>query len=373
MQRFLDSVTLSGVKETAEGYLVADAFAVRTGIQRYAGHEVGRPNDVFIDVYRPESEVFSTATLQSFSHVPITNDHPAEAVTSDNWKDLAVGEASTEVLRDGAKMKIPLVLKDQSAIAAVRGGKRELSAGYSCELDFTDGVTADGHSYQAVQRNIRANHIALVKRGRAGSDFRIGDNADATNWGAAPLTTDRESPTMNLRKILMDGISIETTDQGAEAITKLQGQLNDALGKTEKSDLVIADKDNEIGRLKIELKAAQDAKPTGAALDKMVADRATLITAASKIAKDTKFEGMADAEIRRTAVAKAFGDDMVKDASDDQIVGMFKAATRDNAAGGDPVHQALHQRDTAPINLGDNGRAAYEKRLGNAWKGAPAK
>lgn len=33
---------------------------------------------------------------------------------------------------------------------------------------------------------------------------------------------------MNLRKIQFDGLTIETTDAGAEAMTKLQQQLSDA-------------------------------------------------------------------------------------------------------------------------------------------------
>ncbi|QJD54310.1 putative capsid protein [Aminobacter phage Erebus] len=366
MQRFLDSVTLKGVKVTTEGYLVADAFAVRTGIQRYAGYEVGKPELPFVDVYRPEAEVFSAAALQSFSHVPVTNNHPAVAVTADNWKDFAVGEASTEVLRDGSKMKIPLILKDKSAISDVQNGKRELSAGYTCELAFEDGETADGVKYQAVQRNIRANHIAVVDRGRAGADFRIGDS-EPTNWGAAPITTDRESPMSNLKTILHDGISIQVTDQGEQAINKLQTKLTAADVIMVDLNQQVKDKDTEIGQLKIDLQTAKDSLPSGAALDKLVADRATLLTSAGKIAKDVKFEGMTDAEIRRAAVAKAFGEDIVKDASDDQVIGMFKAATRDGAKA-DPVNQQLQARDTALPTATGNGQKAYEQRISDGWK-----
>src|SRR5690606_35603689 len=135
-------------------------------------------------------------------------------VTADNWKTLAVGEASTDVMRDGERLKIPLIVKDTNAIAAIQAGKRELSVGYACDLAFEPGITPDGLAYDAVQRNIRANHVAIVQRGRAGSDFRIGDSA--FQWGAAPLTMDEDSQ-MNTRTIIVDGLSVTTTDQGAQA------------------------------------------------------------------------------------------------------------------------------------------------------------
>lgn len=365
MQKFQDSVSLSGVKISGEGFLIADAFAVRTGIQKYAGYEVGRPDLAVVNVYRAEDEVFSAATLRSFSHTPITNDHPKVAVTADNWKDLAVGEASTEVLRDGGRMKIPLIVKDRAAIADVQSGKRELSAGYDCELVWEDGVTSDGTAYQAKQVNIRANHIAIVQRGRAGSEFRIGDSADG--WGAAPIT-DEETP-MNLRTIVVDGISIQVTDQGAEAISKLQGQLNDLRTELNTSTATLATKDAKIGELTIELKQAKDAAPTAQQLDALAAQRSTVVDAAKKLKSDIVTDGKTLADIRKEAVAAKFGDDMVKDSSEDTISGMFMAATKDAAPnpGIDPVRQALLNRDSAVV-VNDNGQDAYEARIRDAHK-----
>lgn len=174
-----DNAPINGMRVTGEGYLVADAFTVRTGIQQYLGSEVGRPDLPVVNVYRPESEVFSKDSLASFSHIPITDDHPAVAVTSMNWRDFAIGETGGEVLRDGERLRVPLIVKDARAVAKIQSGKRELSAGYTCELVFEDGIAPDGTRYQAVQRKIRANHLAVVHRGRAGSEFRIGDAARA--------------------------------------------------------------------------------------------------------------------------------------------------------------------------------------------------
>lgn len=368
MLKFQDKGTLSGVHITPEGYLVADAFAVRTGIQQYAGIEVGRPDLTVVNVYRSADEVFSADTLRSFSHVPVTINHPSVAVTSENVRDLAVGEASTEVLRDGGRMKIPLIVKDAAAVTMVTtGDQRELSAGYGCELVWEDGVTEDGTAYQAKQVNIRANHIAIVRRGRAGPEFRIGDSADA--WGVAPIIADEETK-MNLPKITFDGITIEVTDAGAQAIAKLQGQIATLVADAATAASTITAKDTEIGGLKIELKTAQDAKPTAAILDALATERQTVIDAAKKIKADIVTDGKDLPTIRKEAVAAKFGDDMVKDQSVDAVAGMFLAATKDSGNTVDPVRQTLVNRDSVtPIK---DTQVVYENRLQDAWKHGPA-
>jgi hypothetical protein len=103
---------------------------------------------------------------------------------------------------------LPLILKDAKGIGQVESGKRELSAGYTCELDWTPGTTADGHAFDASQRKIKINHLAIVDAARAGSKARIGD--DAGKWGVAPIpptTTDKEPLQMSdaLRTVVVDG------------------------------------------------------------------------------------------------------------------------------------------------------------------------
>ncbi|MDT9110918.1 DUF2213 domain-containing protein, partial [Escherichia coli] len=73
--RFTDAVSVSGTRLTNDGYLVAEAKAVRTGIQFYRGSEVGKADMDVVRVWRPEEEVFSADSLQSFSHAPMTLDH----------------------------------------------------------------------------------------------------------------------------------------------------------------------------------------------------------------------------------------------------------------------------------------------------------
>ncbi|WP_146617698.1 DUF2213 domain-containing protein, partial [Rhodoplanes serenus] len=220
-----DSVALADVRVSDAGYLTAIARTARTGVQVYRGSEVGKPELATVNVFRDESEVFSKRSLDTFAGVPITVDHPAEPVSSINWKRHAVGETGDEVLRDGEHLKIGIKIKDAAAVEAVKAGKRELSVGYSTDLVWENGVAPDGTPYQARQTGIVANHIAIVAAGRAGPQCRIGDS-----WAALSTTPaeDHHMADKPLKTVTVDGLSIETTDQGAQVIEKLQRQLGDA-------------------------------------------------------------------------------------------------------------------------------------------------
>lgn len=76
MINITDSVTLGDSVINDAGYLEAVARTARTGIQQYLGAELGRPDLGVVNVYRDEAEVFSKASLNTFSKIPVTNDHP---------------------------------------------------------------------------------------------------------------------------------------------------------------------------------------------------------------------------------------------------------------------------------------------------------
>lgn len=325
-KKLADRVTLSGTRLTQDGYLVTEAFAVRTGIQLYTGSEIDDKNELglrdkpIVRVYRAEDEVRSPASLQSFSHAPITIGHPNQPVTSDNWKDLAVGEVSTEAVWDNNKIKLPLILKDKNAINGVIDGTRELSAGYTCEIHLQSGTTADGQVYDAVQKNIQINHLAVVPQGRAGHECRIGD---ADNWGASPI--DKEVK-MTTKHIALGDTTAEVMDKDADKVTSyIKGIQDKFTAQIDAKDAEIAKKDAEIATLKA-------SQMSDAQLDQRVAERAQLVEDAKKIAPDVEFKGLSDQEIRKKAVVSV--DAEYADKSDAYINAMFdiqlKQAEKDN-------------------------------------------
>jgi hypothetical protein len=362
---FTDAVTVSGTRRTTDGYLIAEAKSVRTGIQLYSGDEVGKPDMQVVRVYRPADQVFADASLQSFTHAPVTMNHPDEAVTSGNWKELAVGEVSTAAKKDGEWVHLPLILKDAAAISSVESGKRELSAGYTCELVWGDGVTSDGQEFNATQTNIKINHLAIVDRARAGSQARIGDGA---SWGASPFTSDhnpKKETIMTLKTVTVDGIPVEVTDQGATVITTLQKRLEDAAAKMSTADAAhlaaIAAKDTDLAKKDAEIDSLKAKVLSDADIDKRVQDRADLIAVASAIAKDVKTAGMSDAAIRKAVVTAKLGDAAIAGKAEAYIDARFDILAEDakKEAGADPFARVVS--DGLKQNLND---ASLE---GKAW------
>lgn len=367
MLNFSDKVSTSAVRKTADGYLVADAAVARTGIQQYLGKEVGKPDMPIVRVYRPADQVFSKDAMKTYAHRPMTNDHPSVAVNSENWKDYAVGQTGGDVMRDGEYVRVPLVLMDQKAISDWENGKVELSMGYSADIVFQAGVTDSGEEYDAIQTNLHMNHLALVNKARGGDKLRIGDQGAPDIIHPAQPNEGGHMADSNLRKVIVDGLSVETTEQGAQAIDKLTKQVGDAMAA---KDTLIADhakaiaaKDAEIAKKDAEIDALKGKVMDAAALDAAVNARADLIATAKKVA-DQDYTGKSEAEIRKMAVAKRFGDEAVANKSDSYIEARFDIAVAD-AAQSDPVRDAFKGNNSNVVNLGD--AAAIEAKSYQAY------
>ena len=334
--KLLDKVSVDegSVRRTDDGYLVAIARVGRANnIQIYTGDEMDRPEMPFVRVFRPASEVFSKDAMTSVAHKPMTNDHPVDGVSADTWKRDAIGQMGDEITKDGEFVRVPLVMMDGAAIKDYEAGKRELSLGYKADIEWSSGFTDSGEQYDAIQRNIRVNHIALVDQGRANQEFRIGDGAN--QWGARPTTRKAGGHKMaDLQKAVIDGLTIDVTEQGAQAIEKLQKQLTDAdkakLDTQTTHDAAIAAKDAEIAKKQAEIDDLKGKVMDEAALDKRVQDRAELIGKAKLIVKDLDTTGVSDAGIRKATVAAKLGDAAIKDKSEAYIDARFDILTEDS-------------------------------------------
>lgn len=181
--KFVDSMAVTdGLKRMSNGNVALEARVARGGnVQEYLGSELGFMDRDVVRVYRPDAEVFSRDAIKTYAGVPVTLGHPSEQVTTETWKDHAVGEVGDEVLRDGEFVRVPMMLRDAAAIAAVEAGTRELSMGYDASVVLQAGETPSGDPYDAVMSGFRMNHVAVVPRARGGSDrhaFRNGDRRE---------------------------------------------------------------------------------------------------------------------------------------------------------------------------------------------------
>lgn len=370
---FADKLSFDNPRMTADGYMVVRARAARAGIYEYNGRDIDPEGRTFtadqvVRVYRPEEEVFNADSVASFLMKPVTNDHPSQPVTADNWREHAKGVVG-KALRDGEYLAFDIVLMDKATIADVESGKRELSNGYASEIQIGDGTTPEGARYDAMQTSIRGNHVAIVDKGRAGPRCRIGDAVHCDKLPGADLIailTDERTYTGNsidninepsprgpghrhdgepkMHILVIDGLQVtEVSDQAKAAIEKLQGQLtklqtDKAAADTKVGELTatVSTKDGEIAALEQKLK---DAEVSPAKLEQLAADRATLINQAKTLVPNVVTDGKTDAEIRKAVVEDKLGD-AAKDLDDGAVAGAFKAFAKD-APGTDPVRDAL--------------------------------
>lgn len=373
-----DALVLDAPRRTADGYLAVRAKAARTGVYDYLASEVGapasfKPTDT-VKVYRDEAEVFAADSVRSFIGRPITNDHPREGVTAANWRDHARG-VNMGAMRDGDYLAFDLVLMDAATIADVDAGKRELSNGYSCQLDWTPGTAPDGTAYDARQHTIRGNHIAVVDRGRAGPDCAIKDGQKFGLCDAAPtdiLDSMKEKP---VKTMLIDGLTVDISnaDTAQATIATILAARDGALAKVTDLETQIATlttesatKDAKITTLEQQVK---DAKPTAAQLRD--AAKAYAIIADKAKALGVQFAEDADSDAIMAATVSAKMGDAAKDWSAEQIAASFAVLAKDVKAA-DPIADAFRGGIQSVGDAAAQTEAAYGKSVTdlNAWRAA---
>lgn len=186
---------LGQAQELADGTLRVPAYLARTGVQHYTYSDGRRVRE-----HRPADEVFSEDSLATFRGAAITVEHPAGKVNPSSWRGVAVGHVGDDVRREGNLMAASLYIKDHATIARVKSGELvEISNGYECQMDPVQGKNDDGEEFDAIQRRIVGNHVALgpANWGRAGRNVRLYLDSDDTVTGVAfesASITDMDKP-----------------------------------------------------------------------------------------------------------------------------------------------------------------------------------
>lgn len=222
---------------TDEGYLKGRAIATNVGVLPYLLEDKSVQYEL-----RPPEEVFLPESIDSLKQLIMTNDHPIVKVTAENSKQLAVGFTG-DVRQDQYHLAPSLIITDKEAVADVQSGKKALSCGYTLDLEMTSGNWMGTH-YDAIQRNIRYNHLAIVPKGRVGDAAKMKlDAMDTVGVQKIEKLNNRSS----FMKITIDSIEYEVDN--AEFVKLFKEQLKE-LGKV-KSDLV--EKDIELKKVRSDL------------------------------------------------------------------------------------------------------------------------
>lgn len=162
-----------------EYWYIKDNPLSKVGIFPYLGKQISpelEPDKIY-QVLRPAEELQSEATLNSFKLLPIVDEHmmlgtkPGMKPAEDKGVHGVIGE---DVKADGNLVTGDLKIFSEHLKDQIENGKKELSMGYFCDYELTPGEF-NGKHYDAIQRNIRGNHVALVDEGRMGAEVRVMD------------------------------------------------------------------------------------------------------------------------------------------------------------------------------------------------------
>lgn len=144
------------------------------GIQIPKYEKLGLEPDRIYSLYRPRKEI--EKAVDTFNGVPLLAEH-IPISSADLKKEETVGSIGTSAEYVHPYLRNSLVVYDEQAIDLINNGeKKQLSCSYRYDPIMKPG-TFEGEPYDIVMTNLRANHVALVKKGRAGNDVVVSDSA----------------------------------------------------------------------------------------------------------------------------------------------------------------------------------------------------
>lgn len=330
VQRF-DVGRLGRAKRTGAGGARVPASIARTGVQIYTDQH-GRT----VREYRPPETVFAPESLDTLGSIPVTVGHPPMGVTPLNHRELSVGHVSDApparrsdgpvewvdtavVVSDGGALRrIELPPTDPQALT-------EVSMGYLAEVEPAAGVTPDGQHYDAIQKSVRFNHLALLPAGhaRAGSGARL--RLDGNQEPIMLVRSDDNSTPVAAPKprVTVDGIDCE---RGSDTHVSLLERARDK-EKTRADELQtqLTAAQTELGTAKATI-ASHKPVDVNALVQDELAFRSSLLPILPKVdGKPYDFTGKTRDQVRADAVGSTIMADAQKLASDAERAGYIQA------------------------------------------------
>ena len=311
--RFIDEATTIQLNDLAcdmpserkfkdSGAMVAPCTIARTGIMQYRASECGAmfadrdPNSI-VKIATLETDLFDKDSIESYRSAPITVNHPEVDVDISNAKELQKGNLDSVPFADGNQLSGTIVINDADTLKLIDGGLDQLSSGHTCTLVLAD----EGKEYDAYKTNIRANHVALVESGRAGT-AKIADEAQVTE--AETKLADVETKLADAETKLAD--TIKAKEVISAKLEDTQEKLADSEKLLEEANLKVSDE----------------------AIDKLVDARLVFVKEVATLS-DMDVAGMSIAEAKRKVVAQLLDKD-ISNKSDTYVEARFEIALEDS-------------------------------------------
>lgn len=266
---------------------------------------------------RHPHEVFDTDSLDSMLGAPVTALHPANPVNVSALKSVQKGVVR-KVKRDGNFVNGECAIDDDALVSAIeRGDMHDVSPGYTCKLEHTAGVY-EGERYDAIQREIRYNHLAVGPKnwGRSGPSVALRVDAQdetQTDFGVQmeDERKDADAEIVETPEAKPEAVSEAETAEAeaapeakapeAKAEEPAEASNGDSLDVVSELEKTRAERDALKERVDSLTKELADAKAVD--VSPLVAARIQLERKAIKIAPEVKLDGLTDREVMLAALS----------------------------------------------------------------------
>lgn len=227
-----DSGTIRSPIKTPEGYFKAVGSFAKQGILEYRTPDGGIRRE-----FRPGEE--NEKALKKWASQVVTNEHPDRLVNAENAKQYQVGITDSTVFLEDDYVRGVVIVTDAEAVRSIeRGDTTEISTGYKCRVINEPG-TWRGQHYDAVQVDIEPNHVALTKKGRAGSDVAL--HLDSDDKDVAYQTTNKHK---SMASLTIKGATYEVDPLIASVVS---GHISDLEKQAIKADS-LSEKETELDK-----------------------------------------------------------------------------------------------------------------------------
>lgn len=200
-------------------------------------------SDTVIYLYVDNKELFDANSIGSLSGMPICDGHYWQTPIDDENR---IGNLCGNPKIKDQYLQADMLITNNNSVNDIKENLYNMvSAGYICDIDWIPGIYM-GKNYHGIQKNIRYNHVALLKnneQGRCGYNIRILNKEDQQKGkDMTDYTSVRVKP----------GVIVRVLNEDLDIMNQVVDDMSDkssADAKQDTSDLTSGGLDDVLQRL----------------------------------------------------------------------------------------------------------------------------
>lgn len=274
----------------------------KAGVFPYLGSEIGAPEPTRVyNVLRSPEELEKAAP--TFRLIPIIDDHELlGSIGTSTDERVPAGSTGENVYYEHPFLFAPLKITSNALQEQIQRGKIELSPAYTCDWLEESGVY-EGVPYDYKQVINHGNHLALVDKGRTGSDVAVLDSYVFDTAGGLPMTKEE----------IMAGIASLSEEDKAQLLVALSAkdEEKDETATTDDEVTDIVEETDAVAEAAAEAVAAEERGDDVAAVEaavEAVENAEAVLEAAEelqeKIAQDAMHKAVKHIDARNEMAAR---------------------------------------------------------------------